>query len=156
MMNLKPEELLKMMQKQEAFLKDVQTMSVKVGLPKKTASIKEKGISIIIIGAAHEYGQGDMHRSFLRVPFAVRKDELAKIIQSQFELGKSKLNAKLALGRVGALASGISKKAFTNQGYGTWADIKPETKKRKKSSKVLIDTSTLSQSITWEVEKNAS
>lgn len=152
---MKPEDLLKMLEKQAKFLKQAKTMSVKVGLPKKTASIKNDGVSIVVIGAAHEYGQGDMHRSFLRVPFAIKKDELAKIIESQFELGKSgEMDAKKALGRIGALASGISKEAFSTQGFGTWADIKPETKKRKKSSAVLIDTGQLSQSITWAVEND--
>ena len=193
-MNLKPDELLGIMQKQEAFLKEAQTMSVKVGLPKKTASIQDEGVSIITIGAAHEYGAEFIHpggtsytkgesgrakfvkkgtsgvvgktgahkivipqRSFLRVPFAVKQDELVKAIQSQFELGRSgELSVEKALGRIGAVAAGISKKAFTTKGYGTWTDIKPETKKRKKSSVILIDTGTLKQSITWGVERNAS
>jgi uncharacterized protein YeaC (DUF1315 family) len=57
-----------------------------------------------------------------------------------------------ALGIVGAKATNISKEAFVTQGYGKWPDITEETKEQKRSSQTLIDTGTLRNSITWEVE----
>lgn len=156
-MDIKPEKLLEQLGKQLEFLEKAKSMSVKVGLPSSKASVNHDGVSIITIGAAHEYGEGDMRRSFLREPFLIKRTELARIIEDQFDKGsRGDVTAERALGVIGALASGISKQSFSSGGFGAWADIKPETKARKGSSAILIDTGALRQAITWELSNNAS
>lgn len=88
-------------------------------------------------------------RSFLRVPFATKKAEIADAIAGQFKAVAEKgRKAEVALGRVGIVAENISRKAFTTRGYGMWPDIAAATKARKGSGQTLIDTGTLRGSIT--------
>jgi hypothetical protein len=130
--------------------------SVFVGLPKDKVGgkIYGDGRTIISNGAVHEYGapqQGLPQRSFLRVPFATKRNDLNKAIAKQFEAVASGRDPDVALGRIGALATNVSKGAFTSLGYGTWTPITSETKRRKGSGQTLIDTGTLRSSITWAV-----
>lgn len=94
-------------------------------------------------------------RSFLRVPFATKKAEIADMLLKTFKAAsEGKMTAEIALGRVGAFATNISKGAFTSRGYGQWPDIKASTKKRKGSSQPMIDTGTLRNSVTYVVRDN--
>jgi len=127
---------------------------VAVGLPKEKvgSTIYGDGETVISVGASHEYGIGVPRRSFLRLPFRAKKDELAAAMALQFkdvfEHGKK---AERALGLIGVQAVDISKGAFTTRGYGQWPDITQGTKDAKGSSQVLIDTGTLRNSITYVV-----
>lgn len=127
---------------------------VAVGLPKEKvgAKVYGDGESVVGVGASHEYGAGVPRRSFLRLPFRAKKDELDAAIALQwsdvFERGK---RAERALGLIGIEAVNISKGAFTTRGYGQWPDITQATKDAKGSSQVLIDTGTLRRSITHVV-----
>ena len=128
---------------------------VKVGLPKEKSSSKiyDDGMTVIEVGAAHEYGAGVPRRSFLRTPFAIKKNEINRVIDSQFiKLLDGKTNADTALGLLGVTATNISRGAFTSKGYGTWMDISQETKDAKGSDQVLIDSGILRASITWSIE----
>lgn len=94
-------------------------------------------------------------RSFLRVPFAIKKAEIADAMLNYFKaISEGRMTIDVALGRIGAMATNISKGAFTTRGYGTWPDIKASTKKAKGSSQVMIDTGTTRNSITYAVRKN--
>ena len=73
---------------------------------------------------------------------------LAKTAIGKFIAGEVSLEA--ALGYVGEEAKSISKEAVTN---GISPALKPATIKHKKSSKPLIDTGQLLNSITYEVQK---
>ena len=150
-----PEDTLK---KTTAFFKNLEKakrLSVVVGLPKETASgkIYPAGIPVLDIGSIHEFGAGDNpQRSFLRVPFSVRKKEIAKVFRKLFnEVAEKGADAETQLEKAGVFLQNISKQAFENDGYGTWKDIKPATKKAKGSSAVLIDKGILRGSITYEV-----
>lgn len=130
-----------------------------VGLPadKVGGAIYGDGMTVINIGLIHEFGAGDVpQRSFLRTPFNQKRKDINETIDNQFtavfEKGK---DAETALNLIGAKATNISKGAFTTQGYGTWAALKPSTIEAKGSSQILIDTGTLRSSITWSV-RNAS
>lgn len=146
MMNVKPEELLKMLQAQEEFLKKTRRMSVKVGLPANKRGVMDGGVSVVQVGAAHEYGD----RSFLRMPFQMRRKELVRAIDTYYQRGMNgEISAERALGIIGAYAEGISKQSFATGGFGLWPDISEETKRRKGSSKILIDKGVLQQNISW-------
>lgn len=150
-----PEETLK---KTTEYLKNLQAMKthyVAVGLPaSKVAGKKyEDGVSVIDVGAAHEFGTEDTpERSFLRAPFTLKKSEINRGIEKACEaVGAGRTDAITALNLIGVTARNISVKAFESGGYGTWPDIKDETKKAKGSSAILIDKGELRGDITWEV-----
>lgn len=140
------------------YLKNLQAMKshhVAVGLPASKVADKkyEGGVSVIEVGAAHEFGTEHVdERSFLRAPFTLKKSEINRAIESQVaSVGAGQRDAVSALNLIGIVARNISVKAFETGGYGTWSDIKEDTKKAKGSSGVLIDTGELRGSITWEV-----
>ena len=150
-----PEQMLK---NTTAYLKNLEKAKsgyIAVGLPSEEVGGKVygDGMTVLQVGAIHEYGAGNNpRRSFLRTPFAVKKADMDKAIAQQFkdvfERGKK---AETALGLIGTVAVNISKGAFTTRGYGEWPDISQATKDAKGSSQILIDTGTLRNSITYVV-----
>ena len=155
-MTLTPEQMLANTRAYLANLEKAKRGFVAVGLPSEEVGSKVygDGQTVATVGARHEYGAGVPRRSFLRVPFTTKRDELSTAIAKQFEdvfqLGKS---AEQALGLIGTVAVNISKGAFTTRGYGEWPDITQETKDAKGSSQVLIDTGILRGSITYVVRE---
>lgn len=147
---------LKKLQDYAANLAAAKRSVVAVGLPaEKVGSIiyGDDSLSVIQIGAFAEYGQGNSPiRSFLRVPFAIKADDINEFIGKQFALvledGKS---SDAALNTIGVFARNISVEAFNTDGYGTWPPNQPATVTAKGSSTTLIDTGTLRNSITWAV-----
>ena len=149
-----PEQMLK---NTGAYLKNLEKAKrghIAVGLPAEEVggTVYDDGQTVVQVGAQHEFGAGVPRRSFLRTPFAVKKDDMDKAVAKQFkdvfERGKT---AEKALGLIGTVAVNISKGAFTTRGYGEWPDITDDTKDAKGSSQVLIDTGTLRNSITYVV-----
>lgn len=154
-MALTPQEMLKRTTEWADNIAKARRASVAVGLPaeKVGGKVYGDGMTVIRVGAIHEYGRGyNPRRSFLRVPFTAKRDELAAAIARQFrdvaERGKP---VDRAMGLVGTIAADISKGAFTTRGYGQWPDIKQSTKDAKGSSQVLIDKGILRGSITYVV-----
>lgn len=155
-----PVQMLKRTTDFAAALGAARKKAVFVGLPKDKVGSKiyGDGMTVIRVGAIHEYGapqQSIPQRSFLRVPFAVKRRELNKAIAQQFEAMAEGRDVNVAFGRIGALATNVSKGAFTSLGYGSWSPIRPDTIKRKGSSQTLIDTGILRSSITWVVRDDS-
>jgi hypothetical protein len=152
---MKPEETLK---KTIAYLKNLEKakrMVVAVGLPKGKASsaIYDNGSTVIDVGASHEFGAGrNPVRSFLRVPFKLKKEVITKglvvLFRNIIEKGSK---AETQLEKAGVMLQNISKESFETKGFGTWQDIKPATKAAKGSTGILMDSGTLRNSITYEV-----
>lgn len=121
---------------------------VQVGIP---AGPQQDGVSLAMIGAAHEFGvPGKIperpwlytsvveNRAFF---IELNKRNLAAILKGQQTI-------KGALGQLGAAAEGRAKqKIYT----GPFTPNAPETIRRKGSSKPLIDKGALVQSIKFEV-----
>ena len=153
-MTLTPQQMLARTGDYLANLEKAKRGYVAVGLPAEEVGgqVYGDGQTVAQVGAQHEYGSGVPRRSFLRVPFTTKQDELSTAITKQFEdvfqRGKA---AEQALGLIGTVAVNISKGAFTTRGYGEWPDITQATKDAKGSSQVLIDTGTLRNSITYVV-----
>ncbi len=153
---------LKSLQKYAKTIDDVKNKAVFVGLPKEKATKKyQDGMSVIRIGAIHEYGMGNNpQRSFLRVPFAENKKEIDEFIQKRFKMSGKEISPIQALEQIGVFAEGISKKSFVKNNWVANAPItisggwmrspsgKPFKVKGKGSSKPLIDTGNLRDSIT--------
>jgi hypothetical protein len=155
MANLTPEEMLKKTTRYAEEVKNAVKGNVVVGLPveKVGGKIYGDGMTVMRVGAIHEFGRGhNPRRSFLRTPFAIKKKELATIIDTQFlDVFSKGKTAKQALGLIGVAATNISKGAFTSDGYGEWPPLKPSTIKAKGSSQILIDNGILRGSVTYVV-----
>lgn len=156
-MNVTPQEMLKRTKAWAKNIEAARNSSVAVGLPveKVGGKVYGEGETVISVGAAHEYGAGVPRRSFLRVPFTIKKDEIEKFMALQFrDVAEKGKDPARALGLIGTVAVDISKGAFTSRGYGTWPDITQVTKDAKGSSQVLIDTGTLRNSLSYVVRSS--
>lgn len=125
---------------------------IKVGLPSDIGEYKD-GTSILMVGASHEYGLGVPRRSFLRVPMQVKKNQINFAIKGAFKSILKGGDAILNLNKVGLIAQNISKSSFETQGFGKWKKLSKKTELEKGSSKILIDTGRLVQSVTYWVDK---
>ena len=151
---MNPKAFLKKSQELLENLNKAQTLSVAVGLPREKVGgeIYGDGTTILEVGASHEYGIGLPVRSWLRMPLAFKVKDLDSTITSQFkDVFDGKTRVEKGLNLVGAKARNIILEAFRTSGWGTWPDITQETKDLKGSSKILIDTGTLRNSVTWVV-----
>lgn len=156
-----PEQFFDDLQRYKKQMDVAKRMHVAVGLPVEkvgSAVYKSSNMPIIRLGAIHEYGgPKTVQRSFLRQPFDIKRDYMAKILVRAFKLvAEGKYSAKDALELVGVKAMDISQEAFETKGYGQWADLADSTKaaKAKKGSnpsQVLVDTGTLKNAITYVV-----
>lgn len=161
MSNLTPKQMLAFTTDMAARLAEIQDKAVFVGLPAENVGGKVygDGMTVLQIGAIHEYGvpqQGIPERSFLRTPFRLKKEEINTGIAKEYEaVINGRRSVLVGLGRIGVIATNISKGAFVSRGYGVWKPDTPETIQRKGSSQVLIDTRVLSTSIS-SVVRNAS
>ncbi|EMG31569.1 hypothetical protein [Campylobacter showae] len=137
----------------EAKIATLRGLGVVVGVTAKTNG-RSSEFSNAELAAIHEFGSPARHipeRSFLRKPLisnAAAIANLAKNAVGKFITGQ--ITAEAALGALGEEAKNISKVAITE---GIAPALKPATIKRKKSSKPLIDTGQLLNSITYEVRK---
>lgn len=126
--------------------------AVLVGVP---ASVTENdGTPMALVAAVHEYGvpeKGIPERSFIRTALqknlarykALNRANLAKVVAG-------KLSVEQALGQLGMMAKADIQ---DNIRSGTFAPLKQATIDSKGSSKPLIDTGNLRQSINYELEK---
>jgi len=134
-------------------LKLAKKTAVKVGVPADVGFYPKTGQTIAQVGAYHEYGLGVPRRSFLRMPFEVKKDEIKEALKKGYKNILEGGDLIVNLNKVGLVAQNISKTAFKTQGYGNWKALSKKTIQEKGSSKVLIDTGRLVQSITFWVVK---
>lgn len=151
---MKPRQFQTFLKTYASQLETVKRSTVVVGLPegKVGSTIYPSGATVLEIAIYHEFGTVRIpQRSFLRVPFNLKKDKLNGVIALQFQKFLTGADAEQLLDLVGITAMNISKLAFTSLGYGEWPDITDETKKRKGSSQALIESGLLRGQITWEV-----
>jgi len=113
------------------------------------------GESILDVGIAHEFGvKKAPRRSFIRMPFEYKRDEMAKQTTVEFvDIVNGKSTTQRSLNRLGMKGQNIVREAFKTGGFGNWAKLSPETIEAKKSSSILIDTGMLVNSISYKVER---
>ena len=151
---MKPEKVLKLTTEYLKNLKEASTRYVAVGLPRENvgSEVYGSGKTILEVGASHEYGAGVPMRSFLRMPFDMENKKITAEIGKQFKkVFEENRSIEKALGLIGITARNIVLMAFKTSGFGNWKDITQTTKELKGSSKILIDSGTLRNSITWVV-----
>lgn len=143
----------------QQYKKDIQQFKssvVKIGLPKGTSGSYENGLSVIQVGAIHEYGSPSRNipaRSFLRMPMFVNRDKIKKMIFTEFiKVKNQKTSVSEALNRLGAYGEGLSKASFRDN---NWSPLKPATIKAKgNKGNPLINTKQLRDSIIYKIEKS--
>ena len=142
-----------MIEKLEGKIAEIMGLSVVVGVTAKSNARSDE-LTNADLAMIHEFGSPAHNipeRSFLRKPLINNAEAVANLAKNA--IGKfiaGEISAAEALGVIGEEAKGISKEAVTN---GIAPSLKPATIKRKKSSKPLIDTGQLINSITYEVRK---
>jgi len=120
---------------------------VRVGIP--DAAAEEDGTSVATIAAAHEYGspsQGIPERPFLGMTIKNNRQRYASLCRAN--IGKMLRGDKTltdALDELGTIAAADVRTTIAN---GEFEPLKPATIKRKGSSRPLIDTGRMRQSIT--------
>lgn len=119
---------------------------------------KKEELNEATLGAIHEYGSEKRNipsRSFIRMPIE-KKFKTTIVKNSKFKDAVQRLNIKEINGSMGETAVSIILDAFETGGFGNWAPLSEETKRRKtgEQSKILVDTGDLEHSITYE-ELNA-
>ena len=115
------------------------------------AGMHHSGYSLVELAATHEFGSSNGHipeRSFIRSTFRERDQELTKILTGLAKgVIADKVQVDEALGKIGLWGANAVKRQITGQ------DIPPplavSTIKRKGSTKPLVDTGQLLNSITW-------
>lgn len=126
---------------------------INVGVP--AGKSEADGTPVALIAAVHEFGspeKGIPERPFLRSTIQANK---AKYVQLNRRNLVAVLNGKMtmeqALGQLGVVATGDVQAGIVAGGF---APLKAATIKRKGSSKPLIDTGQLRQSIAWELSND--
>ena len=105
-----------------------------------------------MIAAVHEFGSpshGIPERPFLRV--AVQRNRQKYVRLNRINLVKmlrGQATVDQALGQLGEMAKGDVQTEIRS---GVFAPLKPATIKRKGSSRPLIDTDQMEQSVAWEL-----
>ena len=131
------------------------TTSVLVGVH-RSAGMYDEGLHTAYIAAIHEFGDDDHNipeRSFLRAGINASKKDIIKLYAKQLPLVvQGRIALKSIQHFVGELVVGNITQRIAD---GIPPPLKPETVRRKKSSKPLIDTGHLRQSITYEVVSEA-
>ena len=123
---------------------------VHVGVPE--GKKEPDGTSVAMIAAVHEYGspdQGIPERPFLRV--AIQKNRLKYVRLNRINLVKmmhGQMGMEQALGQLGKMAKGDVQAEIKS---GDFTPLKEATIKRKGSSRPLIDTGQMVQSMQWEL-----
>jgi hypothetical protein len=127
--------------------------AVSVGITSESgekAHDEAEGMTVLDIGAIHEFGIGVPERSFIRGWFDAFRDQARKLIKAAMEaVVAGKLTKAQALDMVGVRLQGECQKNMTTAPF---EPLKRATILRKGSSKPLIDTGQLRSSITYKVE----
>lgn len=142
--------------------KDLDGVVVKVGVQAKDKAVRRgKGGSIrntdqplAVIAAIHEFGLGDMpQRSFLRSAYDENLPMIDKMIQRVANGAVFGLGTNAALNQLGNVVQGMVQRKIVD---GPFKPNSLATIKRKRSSRPLIDTGHLRQSIRYVIEKGGS
>lgn len=151
-----PQQTLKEMERRLKSMKEMKTKHVAVGvLGEDAGKTYEDGATLGQIAAIHEYGRGqNPERSFLRMPQEFKQKDIENFIDIRFNKVMGGESVDRALGLIGLFAVNISKEAFSTGGFGNWPALSSSTIRQKNSSKILVDTARLMNSVHSEVRKN--
>lgn len=125
---------------------------VRVGFP--AGPTEEDGTPVALVAAVHEFGSTARNipeRSFLRSSVRENIAKYIKINKGNLQrVVNGKIRMRHALELLGQVAAGDVKRTIRN---GDFAPLQQATIDRKGSSKPLIDTGMMLQSVTYEVDQ---
>lgn len=126
--------------------------SVKIGFPQ--GPTEKDGTPVAMIAAVHEFGvpkKNIPERSFLRSSIHEHMPNYLRLNRANLlRVIRSKITIEAALGLLGQMAAGDAKRMIRN---GNFVPLAPSTIRAKGSSKPLIDSGTMLQTLTYEVNK---
>lgn len=115
---------------------------------------EKSDMTVAQIAAVHEFGSpstGVPERPFLRTSLRENRKKYVAINRASLvQVLRGNLDIDGALGRLGEVAKGDVQKKITS---GDFAPLKASTIRRKGSTKPLIDSGQMRQSVAWEIEK---
>lgn len=124
---------------------------VDVGILGENASKTEAGGATLgMIGAVHMFGTIDgstPKRDFIVMPLQAHQAEIQKQVEPRMAKHLETGDVKGIFTDIGIAAESVIQDAFDTGGFGTWPDIKQETKDRKGSDAILIDEGKLRKAI---------
>ena len=126
---------------------------VKIGFPEENVESKTgaSGLTVAQVATFHEFGTENIpERSFIRSAVAENRDKISKLIEG---LKPSILQGSSlkALSIVGEYVQTLIKSKIQT-GDSSWAELRPSTIRRKGSSKALIDTGQMLNSVRYVVK----
>lgn len=138
------------LQRLQDFLEAMGDSKVYVGVNKDTNGRGKGEVGNALIAFVHEFGIGVPERSFLRSTIIENAEKYRKIQVDNIlpAIASGTLTADEAYRRLGLVVSNDVKLKMAN---GNFTPLNQKTIDRKGSSKPLIDTGELRQSITYEV-----
>ena len=103
------------------------------------------------IGFIHEFGTSTTpERSFIRYTIQSKSKEIKGLGRKLYtQVLEGKISPKKGIDLLGSYTAGLIQKTFVNN---DWKPNKPATSRRKGSTKPLIDTGQLRQSISWSTD----
>lgn len=123
---------------------------VKVGFPQ--GKTEADGTPVALIAATHEFGspeRGIPERSFLRSGMRENQEKYVRLNKVNLvRILRGQLTSEQALGQLGEMAKGDVQQKIRS---GDFTPLKPSTVDRKGSSKPLIDTGQMVQSVSYEL-----
>lgn len=126
---------------------------VKVGVLASSGTHAESGISMIEIASVHEFGSpsiGVPERSFIRAGIQEKRDDLVRILNGLAKgIVQDKITVDEALQKLGLWGANAVKRKITSSDIPP--PLKASTVARKGSTKPLVDTGQLVNSISFEV-----
>lgn len=149
-----PEQTLKKMTHQLKSMQEMKSKSVAIGVlaSESSSRVYGDGTTVLQVAAWHEYGLGNNpQRSFLRMPQELKQKELSAFINKQLIKVLDGQQVEKGLGLIGVYAVNLSQDAFDTSGFGKWPILSSATVSSKGSSKPLIDTGILKNSVSWEI-----
>lgn len=139
----------KAIEKLRATLEKKRKNLVYVGFPRSVKT--DEGFQMAMIAGAHEYGTKHIpERPFLKVAIVESQGDFKALNARNLKaFVNGKMSAKTALEQLGLMASARVKQKIV---VGPFTPLSPETIRRKGSSKPLIDTGQMRQSVTYEIK----
>lgn len=138
-------------------LEKISHQEVLIGVPDtKTERKAGEAASNAELAYIHEHGapmQNIPQREFLQPSIEHNIDKINAQQKKVLEIGLENKSTQSELNKLGLLGQSIVKNWFTDSNNG-WEPNTPETIKRKKSDKPLIDTAQLLNSITYVIRDN--
>lgn len=123
---------------------------VKIGFPQ--GKTEADGTPVALIAATHEFGspeRGIPERSFLRSGMRENQEKYVRLNKVNLvRILRGQLTSDQALGQLGEMAKGDVQQKIRS---GDFAPLKQATMDRKGSSKPLIDTGQMVQSVSCEL-----